>query len=437
MVVYYSSSVSSSIFRVISRMVEEEEEEIEGTVQWNMLKVNKWCPRIDGVVTLVSSLCMMWMAWNRRGRLFHHLVLGMSINQFINGIFFIYGPAAIPAIEANYPLYSSGTIATCTTQGFFLYSTGITGLLYYSSFSVYSYVGVLNNFKKSKIIWVEKYIHLFVHIYPICCCFYILSQEGFNDSGSGFCYLHGNPVQCWYDPDVSCERGPKTTRIRLIYIITNMLLTLCPSIIMAVLFLRVKKRQNEIFIDAISVAKQGVIYLVVLYWIIVPFLIALLMSWLSIQGGNIDYYIINNFWIFVNINFGVFPLWSMLSYLYFSMEKKTVSATVARNDNNSKNNVATENPLENDKHSNISELKASNGFIFTSQEIESQDTPLKLTSAMTATTTEAQEPKYSFNIFDGSNAKGDFQDFIHEGDSDDERIDNEQTDRWADVQDHI
>ena len=77
MVVYSSFAASSSLFHAISRMVVEEQE-VEDNVQWNVLKVNKWCPRIVGVITLVSSLCMMWMAWKRRGRLFHRLVLGKS-----------------------------------------------------------------------------------------------------------------------------------------------------------------------------------------------------------------------------------------------------------------------------------------------------------------------------------------------------------------------
>jgi len=54
-------------------MVVEEEEEEE---QWNVPKLNAWVPRIKGVITLISSLCMIWMAWNKRGRLFHRLVLG-------------------------------------------------------------------------------------------------------------------------------------------------------------------------------------------------------------------------------------------------------------------------------------------------------------------------------------------------------------------------
>ena len=45
--------------------------------------------------------------------------------------------------------------------------------------------------------------------------------------------------------------------------------------------------------------------------------------------------------------------------------------------------------------------------------------------------------RYSFNIFDGTNATGTFAEFVHDGDSDDEQTDNEMTDHWAAVQDYI
>ena len=45
--------------------------------------------------------------------------------------------------------------------------------------------------------------------------------------------------------------------------------------------------------------------------------------------------------------------------------------------------------------------------------------------------------KSSFDIFDGTGASSAFAEFIHDGDSDDERADNEQTTHWSAVQDLI
>ena len=76
-----TSSVVTSFFYAISRMTEEEEEEedqtYEGvTMSMRQMKVTEWLPRIGGGITFLSSLCMLWMAWKKRDRLFHRLVLG-------------------------------------------------------------------------------------------------------------------------------------------------------------------------------------------------------------------------------------------------------------------------------------------------------------------------------------------------------------------------
>jgi len=180
-----------------------------------------------------------------------------------------------------------------------------------------------------------------------------------------------------------------------------------------------------------------VVYLGAIYWAIVPFLIGSVLGSLDFNG-NIDTLQLFPFYIFTQLNIGIFALWAMLSYLYFSVEKKTISTTVTDNsDNNSNNNNATEIPLENEMNTDTAAtLKTSHNFIFTSQEIiETQDTP-KATEAK-ATETLAAQPKYSFNIFDGTDASGAFAHFIHDGDSDDEKVDNAATEHWAAVQDHI
>jgi len=45
--------------------------------------------------------------------------------------------------------------------------------------------------------------------------------------------------------------------------------------------------------------------------------------------------------------------------------------------------------------------------------------------------------RYSFHIFDGTNASGQFAQFVHDGDSDDERNDEQETKRWAAVQNNV
>jgi len=213
-------------------MTEEDEEQWE-IMTPQRLKVNEWVPRMTGVITSLSALVMMFMVWHRRDRLFHRLVLGMALHMLVVGIFLMYGNAA------------TESTATCTTQGFFLYVTSTTGMFYYGSLSIYSYVGILNNFEKSKIIWVEKYIHILVHIYPLGSAFYILTQQEFMSTTLGYCFLGNSP---------SDTSG---TAIGL-YCLSGFMVLLFPSIVMIVLFIKIKKRQEKIFIDATSFAKQAV-----------------------------------------------------------------------------------------------------------------------------------------------------------------------------------
>jgi len=42
--------------------------------------------------------------------------------------------------------------------------------------------------------------------------------------------------------------------------------------------------------------------------------------------------------------------------------------------------------------------------------------------------------RYSFNIFDGTNATGQFAEFVHDGDEDDEAVDAKETQHWNDMQ---
>jgi len=175
-----------------------------------------------------------------------------------------------------------------------------------------------------------------------------------------------------------------------------------------------------------------VVYLVVLYLTIIPYLIGTLLGRLDFNG-IINTHHLYPYYIAIQLNFSIFALWAMLSYFYFSVEKKTASTKATGDENNSKNN-ATEITLENEM--NTLDTSKHHDYIFTSQEFAIQDTTPKQTTE-TVTEKSAQQPRYSFNIFDGTCASGAFASFIHDGDSDDEKVDNAATEHWAAVQGHI
>jgi len=403
-------------------------------------------PRVVGGVVFLSSICMLFMAVKRRDQYpnpFHRLVLGMSVHLLIWGVFFMYGTAAVPRDDVD-SLGNIGTVGTCTAQGFILYLCEMTSLFYYCSFSVYSVVGVLNNFEKANIVWVEKWLHLVVHIYPLSSAFYLLSINAFNNSGIGSCYgaisapYMCNPADSDSDSDINstdCERGATTITISIVMVSIqyfNLFFILSfPTAVMIVLYFIVKKRQKQIHgINSKTVAIQAIIYLLPIYFTEVPFLVSNIIGW---SNNNLPFITMWGFLVFGLVFYGLFGLFAFLSYYYFSVS----TATTKEQTKNSLNNLKTSNTI-----SDVSEI------------IEGDETSPVTTSPRTTTTTttisttiteeetggaitKKTKPEYSFNIFDGTNASGEYKEFIHDGDSDDERVDLEQTNHWDACQDYL
>ena len=226
----------------------------------------------------------------------------MSLNQLISSLFKIYGVAAFPSNDTNTNGHF-GTVATCTTQGFFIYVCDALSMFYYASFSVYSFVGIFSNFEKEKYEWVEKYIHAILPIYPLITAIVILSKQGFNPSSlGGYCTASNTD---WYcdDPnygDVPCERGHLNHPI-LWYSVFYIITLFFPTVVMFFLYINVTQQQSQIFIKAKVVAKQSAIYLFVLYLAILSwFVIACMIE--SGHGDNIPFAAI----IFADVSWDLF-----------------------------------------------------------------------------------------------------------------------------------
>lgn len=160
--------------------------------------------------------------------------------------------------------------------------------------------------------------------------------------------------------------------------------------------------------------------------------------------------------IFVNLNYFFFSVWSTFVYRYFSIEKKVKKRALTSTLSNpinitNSNDESNPNPSENsmiqpDVEQNENSSGENMNHIFNSQEIThdntnnvpvpSSSTPVPALSSQSSSEPSSQ-PRYSFNIFDGTNAGGVFAEFIYDGDSDDERGDNKQTDYWGSIQNHI
>ena len=54
----------------------DDDGDAESSIPAMQLNIGLWVPRVIGATVLISTLRMMYMAWNRRARLFHRLVFG-------------------------------------------------------------------------------------------------------------------------------------------------------------------------------------------------------------------------------------------------------------------------------------------------------------------------------------------------------------------------
>ena len=349
--------------------------------------------------------------------------------------------AAIPIGEIN-AIGNIGNITTCSIQGFVIYVCSMTSLFYYCSFSVYSFVGVLHNFEKEKYMWVEKYIHAIVHIYPIGSALYILRKQSFNAMTYGFCFIGNAPMGCVYSDDIPCERGPTTfgklIHVYLFWMVPLVLELVFPTTVMMILYYMIKQRQDKIFMNVTIFKKQAMIYLFALYWTVLPFLVVTVLH--SAAPNKKDKFF--SLFAFAQLNISLFALWAMLSYFYFSFKRKLTNVPSSTTNTN-----ATTTSVENNTTNDVvpttnTEQRKNKDFLFRSEEFIIEEPPPTTTTTDGIITTaaiphEQQQRKYSFNIFDGTNASSAFADFVHDGDSDDENYDQEITDHWAAVQDHI
>jgi len=462
-----ATTESSRLLYIFSNETMNDEEELDFEEEITRLELtNAIYPRVTGLITIIGAASVIIMAWNRRKYLFHRLVLGMAIHQVLYGVAYTIGNLAIPREYTEY-FGNYGTIRTCTAQGFILYVCARTSLIYYGSFSFYSYVAVLSNFDPKKYSWVEPWIHGFSNIYPIVSGIYLLVVQGFNP-GYGFCKMSSYPLDCEITDDLECERGPSAfgpNKVFWLWLLPMLLQLVIPTIFMTVLYFKIKQREqrdgSEKFykLESPQIAIQSGVYLSTVYWTVLPWMIVVaLQHFLSSNPETLF-----SVKLAAQINFALFGLWSLVAYRYFAIERPdavTASQTNPSNDPDasmkSQGSSAiriTSSSRKSFKYIFSSRSSGMCGENSTSKLFENSasesagTTQCKQTSGCSSshqcpdTSTKSEKSsesrRYSFNIFDGTNASGAWADFIHEGDSEDERMENEETMQWETVQEHI
>jgi hypothetical protein len=120
-------------------------------------------------------------------------MLGTALNMMLLCVPNLWGTVAIPEGTSSVGSWAKGTAASCSAQGY-LYQFGYVIPSYYVALSIYSFMAVRNNFRLEKYKWIEPWIHVGIHIYPIASVTYLLTIDAFNYSGTN-CWIASVPFK--------------------------------------------------------------------------------------------------------------------------------------------------------------------------------------------------------------------------------------------------
>ena len=388
-----------------------------GQYSSTQLKTLAWVPRLAALVGLASAVFMGWTAYRQCCRppgqrhgtslLYHRFMMAMAVHLSLFSAANVVGTAAIPRDTPN-TWGAVGNVTTCSAQGFVI-QLSLCAPFYYVLLSLYSFLAVWHNFHLERYLWVEKWIHVGVHLFPVGSAVYLLSLQAYNQPGEvpgTTCWIDSLPFGCGdqHADTLPCTRGPQhISQVAGIFAGLPVLFILVfPAVVMGALYLQVRRHQARICLPAQAVAQQATVYLAALYWTYALTIIGYSLGWKADKGTGFGLRITGT--VIMNL----FGFWILLIYYYFWMPPQATVATTTG---------ATSGPKTN--HSPTA-------------------TGVGKESATTARKEASPSPTMvSFNIFDGTNATGAFADFVFAGDSDDEAMDRQESQRWTTIQNHV
>jgi hypothetical protein len=174
----------------------------------------------SSIISLIATITLITMIARSHAKLtsvFHRLLLGLCIADLISSFTLSLSTAPIPSEASSYIWNASGSIATCTAQGFFAF-VGLTAAPFYNCSLCFYYLFVITKNKKDEYIRkkIEPWLHAFPIVISLTGAIIIASKEAFN-IGTSFCWVGSDPPGCFDDPGVECTRGNDAKTLFLIF----------------------------------------------------------------------------------------------------------------------------------------------------------------------------------------------------------------------------
>lgn len=130
----------------------------------------------------------------RRGEVFHRILLGLSIWDFMTSIAVFLGTWPIP-IDTPGVFMASGTAATCTAQGFWM-QLGVGAPLYNASLSIYYFLVIFKGWKECQLKKIEPFFHGIPILFSLSTAIAVAATDSYRSSN----------VWCWISSDRSVFR---------------------------------------------------------------------------------------------------------------------------------------------------------------------------------------------------------------------------------------
>ena len=168
-------------------------------------------PHFTGPLSMIGSgliICEVLRDPKKRRKVYHRLLLAMSICDFNTSLWYSLSTWPIPEGTAN--VYApSGTRGSCTAQGFFI-QFGIATPLYNAALAIYYLLIVRYQWKENRMARTEKVLHAVPIVWATATSLASLGLTLLNNANL-WCWIASVPLSCTgsrrNDGVDDCERG--------------------------------------------------------------------------------------------------------------------------------------------------------------------------------------------------------------------------------------
>jgi len=146
-------------------------------------------PKVTSILSTITLMFFLRCVNCRKDNLqkmYHRLVLGMSMVDLIRSVNFVVGTHFMTADAEN--KYAGGSEMTCNAQGF-INQLGLAVPLYGSALCLYAYLSIKNDFKAEAFASVEKWLHGACISFPVVLAIPLITCSNIATASGSWCWL--------------------------------------------------------------------------------------------------------------------------------------------------------------------------------------------------------------------------------------------------------